>query len=149
MRNTLIAFLTAASLALPAAGQAANAPDGGGDIITLPTDGSTTVGGVEAACTGIGQTRNDPRWAQYAVRVEVSDARTNYLADAVIAVSDSRGRQMLRVFCDSPWVLLDLPPGAYTVRATLNSVPTARPRSAAIRAPARGQLRVVLQFPDA
>ena len=119
-----------------------------GPVVELPADAPTVVNGVDAACTGIGQTRNDPRWSDFAVRIEVSDHENAYLADAVISVADARGRPVLSVSCDSPWVLLDLAPGRYVVRAEIPD-PNLRPRSATIVAPVRGQIRVVLQFPDA
>lgn len=156
MRHMLFALtlgLTSLGLAaLPAAGLAGDPGRGGpaeaGPVVELPSDTPTEVNGVEAACTGIGQTRNDPRWADYAVRVEVSDHESAYLADAVIGVFTARGRPVLQVSCDSPWLLLDLAPGRYVVRAEIPGS-EARPRSSTIVAPARGQIRVVLQFPDA
>jgi hypothetical protein len=114
----------------------------------LPVDGETTAGGVPVACTGIGQTRLDPKWAAYGVRVEVSNAANEYLVDAAITVRDRKGAEVLSVSCDAPWILMKLPPGAYRIEGRiLNSA--AKPRSATFSPPASGQMRLVLQFPDA
>ena len=113
----------------------------------LALDTETTIGGVDVACTGMGQTRLDPRWNAYPVRVEFSNARSEYLTDGEIALSDARGRPILAVRCEGPWILLKLRPGAYRVEGRLANV-DAKPRSARFRPPARGQMRLVLQFPD-
>ena len=147
MRQSLIA-LALGLAALPQIGAAASpVRDGPAPVLALPTDAPTTVSGVDAACTGIGQTRNDPHWRDYAVRIEVSDHENAYLAGAVITVTDARGRQVVSLSCDSPWLLLDLAPGRYVVHGWIPAA-NAGPRSAAIVSPARGQIRVVLQFPD-
>ena len=65
--------MNAARWALPAmmalAATSARAAPGG--AVNLPIDRPTTVGGVEVACTGIGQTRTDPKWPAYPVRDRV------------------------------------------------------------------------------
>ena len=116
--------------------------------LVLTVDTEAIVNGVELACTGIGQTREEARWQSYAVRVEFSNARNEYLVDGAIAVRDSAGRELLSVRCDAPWILLRLPKGAYRIEATLPGS-VAKPRSAAVASPAQGQMRVVMQFPDA
>jgi len=116
--------------------------------VRLPVDAPTTVNGVELACTGIGQTRADTRWEAYGVRLEFSNARNEYLTGGAVVVRDARGRELVNVDCDAPWILLKLPKGAYRVEGRLLES-AAKPRSAPFIAPASGQLRVVLQFPDA
>ncbi|MEI9963774.1 MAG: hypothetical protein WDM92_02845 [Caulobacteraceae bacterium] len=105
------------------------------------------INGVEAACTGVGQTREDPRWAAYPVRIEFSNARNEYLMGAVVSVTGKAGKPVLTALCDGPWLLLKLPKGRYSAFARLTDV-QAKPRSAGFDAPASGQKRVVLQFLD-
>lgn len=113
----------------------------------VPVDAATQVNGVDVACTGIGlAAREDSRWAAFSVRVEVSNARNEYLLGADVTVRDRTGRSLVEVHCDAPWVLLRLPPGAYRVDAAVAGA--GAPRSAPFSAPDKGQLRVVLQFPD-
>lgn len=114
----------------------------------LPVDAETTINGVQLVCTGIGQTRDDPRWQAYPVRIEFSNARNEYLVGGAITVRDTAGRELFSASCDAPWILLRLPKGAYRVEGRMPGAGV-RSRSASFAPPAAGQLRVVLQFEDA
>ena len=140
--GAIAAAIACVALAATAATLPAPAPT------ALAVDAATTINGVEAACTGIGQTRADPRWQAYGVRLEFSNAKNEYLVGGAVQISDASGHILLAASCDAPWVLLKLPAGDYRVEARLTSS-AAAPRSARFHAPAQGQLRVVLQFPDA
>jgi len=119
----------------------------GDEPINIPADTETAAGGVPVACTGIGQTKLDPRWTAYPVRVEFSDSHDKYLTDVEITVWDARGRSVLSVKCAGPWILLRPAPGAYRIEGRLLDV-TAAPRTAPFKPPAKGQIRLVLKFPD-
>lgn len=116
-------------------------------VTMVPLDSETTINGVGVACTGIGQTREDPRWQAYPVRIEVSDAQNAYLAGAVVQVRTQAGMPLLAAECDGPWLLVKLAKGRYLAEARVDGSP-ARPRSAPFAAPATGQVRVVLKFTD-
>lgn len=113
----------------------------------MAVDRDVAIGDVHAACTGIGDTRADPKWAAYPIRVEFSNAKNEYMVDALVALVDAKGEAVLVVRCDSPWLLLQPPPGTYAVYAQLMDS-AVRMRSARFTVPAHGQKRVVLQFPD-
>ncbi len=131
-----------AALAALALGSAAEA------AMPLPVDAETTAGGVPVACTGVGQTRLDPKWSAYGVRVEFSNALNEYLGGGTVTVKDRKGAEVLSVSCDAPWILMKLPAGSYTiVGQPVDS--QAKPRSATFSPPKTGQMRLVLQFPDA
>ena len=117
------------------------------DRVAVPLDGEITVGGVGGGCTGIGQTKDDPKWLTYPVRIEFSNPRREYLADADVEVATARGRPLVSVSCEGAWVLLRLPPGSYSVRAKLNNSKTPA-ATIKVRAPAHGQARAVVVFPD-
>jgi hypothetical protein len=117
-------------------------------IQSVPLDGQAVIGGVEVACTGIGETRNDPKWSAWPVRVEFSNAQHAYETDAAVALVNAKGKTVLTASCEGPWLLLKPGPGAYTVFARLSDSP-AKPRSARFQTPAHGQIRVVIEFPDA
>ena len=134
-----VSAAAALALASPAVAQPAG-------VVNLPVDRPTTVQGVEVACTGIGQTRDDPSWLAYPVRVEFSDRDNAYLGAGQITVL-SAGKPVLSVRCDAPWILLKLPAGAYTVEGSVPGA-QAQPRSARFQPPAHGQMRVVLQFKE-
>jgi hypothetical protein len=117
------------------------------EIERMAVDKEVVIGGVPVACTGIGETRQDPKWAAYPIRVEFSDAKNEYMTDALVALVDTKGEAVLMVRCDSPWLLLKPPPGTYAVYAQLMDT-AVRMRSARFTVPKSGQKRVVLQFPD-
>lgn len=117
------------------------------DPQALTVDAEAMVAGVPVACTGIGQTRLDPKWQAYGVRVEFSNPRAEYLGDGAITVRDHKGAEVLSIACDAPWILMKLPPGRYTVEGRVKGLSATR--SAQVSPPASGQTRVVLRFPDA
>jgi hypothetical protein len=116
------------------------------DATILPLERPIEIGGVRLACTAIAETRTEPQWQGYSVRIGISNTRPEDLAGEEVTVRDVRGRILFTVGCDDPWVLADLAPGTYLVEARLHGAPDAEPRTANVRAPARGQVRVVLQF---
>jgi hypothetical protein len=117
--------------------------------VKIQLDQETAVGGVGVACTGIGQTKNDPKWQAYPVRVEFARPSGEYVADEVLRVADSRGQMLLEVGCEGPWILLKLTPGQrYALSATIASSGAAT-KQMAITAPSHGQARFVLTFPAA
>jgi hypothetical protein len=119
------------------------------DPSRVPLDQETTLGGVPVACTGIGQTKDDPKWKAYPVKLEFADASRAYVAGEAVTLSDASGAQLFEASCEGAWLLLKLPAGkAYTVSAKLTERATA-PRSANVKAPAHGQATFVLTFPDA
>lgn len=132
-----LAIFASATLAQPSTGPAA-----------LPMDQSAAVNGIEVACTGVGETRDDPKWQAFGVRIEFSNAVNEYLGGGAIRLRDRAGAQLLEVSCDAPWILLKLPAGSYTVEGWVPGAPT-KPRSAPLSPPGQGQARFVLQFPDA
>jgi hypothetical protein len=144
----LAPLLSLAALCATAAA-AAPVPPGAFDMEVDPmaVDRPVAMSGVEMACTGIGDTRNDPKWSAYPIRVEFSNAKNEYMTDALIALVDAKNEVVVVVRCDAPWLLLKPPPGTYAVYAHLVES-GAQPRSARFTVPTHGQKRVVLQFPD-
>ena len=62
---------------------------------------------------------------------------------------DAGGRRLAAVSCDGPWILVrPSAPGAYSFDGWLPGI-GAKPRHGVMHAPAKGQTRLVLQFPDA
>jgi hypothetical protein len=136
-RSRVVAALVLAAWACPAWARPTH----------VPLDGERVIGGVAVACTGIGQTKNDPKWLAYPVRVEFADPTRAYLAGENLTLFGPDGAAILEVSCEGPWVLLKLPPGRpYKVSAVAaGEGPT--PQSAIVKAPAHGQARFVLTFP--
>lgn len=116
--------------------------------VRVHLDQETTIGGVGVACTGIGQTKDDPKWLSYPVRVEFAGPGGEYLADEVLHVVDSHGQVLVDVGCEGPWVLLKLTPGQrYTLSARVKGS-GAGTKDTTITVPTHGQGRFVLTFPD-
>jgi hypothetical protein len=133
-----VAALAALAIATSAAAQP----------MRLPLDQERVIAGVGVACTGIGQTKNDPKWQAYGVRVEFADASSAYLAGEDLTLSGAGG-EILSIACEGPWVLLKLPAGqSFQVEARVTQAGV-QPRTATVKAPSHGQTRVVLTFPDA
>src|SRR5690606_19246732 len=86
------------------------------DANTMPNDRPVDVNGVNLACTGVGdEAKTDPRWAEYAVKIEFANRNAEYLTDVDTTVADAKGEQLFQVRCESPWLLADLPLGKYTL----------------------------------
>jgi hypothetical protein len=149
-RHAISALCVTATIVAAGPAFAATVTTPGADlpVQTLPVDQGSDVAGIPAACTGMGETRLDPKWSAYPVRVEFSNARAEYLTDAQIVLTDAKGKVLLKVSCDAPWVLLKPPAGSYAVYGQLLES-SAKSRSATFKVPAKGQTRVVLEFPDA
>jgi hypothetical protein len=113
---------------------------------SMPMDNPVTINGIDTVCTGIADSKDDPRWTSYPVRIEFSNGGAQYLAGAHVTLSKG-GKDLTSVDCAASWVLFRIPAGSYEVNATiLNS--QAKPKTAKFAAPATGQKRVVLMFPD-
>ncbi|RAK51125.1 hypothetical protein DJ017_19355 [Phenylobacterium soli] len=80
--------------------------------------------------------------------MEFSNALNEYLGGGSVTVKDRKGAEVLSLSCDAPWILMRLPAGTYTIEGQpVDSA--AKPRSAPFTPPKTGQMRLVLQFPDA
>lgn len=112
----------------------------------LPEDQPVTIGGIDVACTGVGdEAISDPQWRGYSVRLEFAGGNREYLADLDVTIETQGGEELLAVHCSGPWVLANLEPGKYRVRATYEHNLT---KSVLITAPPHGQKRIVISFPE-
>lgn len=106
-------------------------------------DAPFVVGGVEAACTGVGlEARSDGRWSSYPLKIVVAGRGGQFLGRASLSVAADR-RDTLQLQCNGPWILLRLKPGKYRVTATAENETAAS--AAFVREGAAG--RIVLRFP--
>jgi hypothetical protein len=117
--------------------------------VHVPLDQETTIAGIGVACTGIGQTKNDPKWQAYPVLVEYAGPGGELLANATLTLSDAKGKAVLSAWCEGPWILLKLPSGkTFKVDGQVGRAAT-QTVSAKVKAPSHGQARFVLNFPSA
>jgi hypothetical protein len=115
--------------------------------VRVRPDTETTIAGFGVACTGIGETKTEPRWRDYPVRVEFADALHDYLAGEVVTLSPAKGDAMVSIRCNGPWLLLKPPDKeTYRLSAQLTERNT-EPQGALLKSPDLGQARIVLTFP--
>ncbi len=138
---SLLALAACALLASPCMAQDTPTPIG--------LDKETTIGGVDVACSGIGQEKADPKWLAYPTRVEFSNPKQEYLSDGAVTVINAKGQRLASVSCEGPWILLrPTVPGAYSVEGWIPGT-AAKPQHGVFHSPGSGQLRLILRFPDA
>ena len=110
----------------------------------LPVDAPTPIGDTEAVCTGIGlDSRQDPRWSSYPLRIEVAGRGGQYLGDVALTVARDN-KEVVTVRCDGPWILFRLPAGRYQIWGETEGKTV---ESTAL-VPPTGQGRVILRFSD-
>jgi hypothetical protein len=81
-------------------------------------DTPMTQNGVETVCTGVGSSKDDPRWSAYPVKIVLATQGGANLANAHIALTKG-GKTLVQTECDAPWILVKAPAGSYTATATL------------------------------
>jgi hypothetical protein len=133
----------AAALFVTLAGAASAQP------VKVALDQETTLGGVGVACTGIGQTKDDPKWQAYPVRVEFARPSGAYIAGEVLKVVDSHDQMLMEVGCEGPWILLKLTSGQHYVLSATAADSGSLAKDMAVTAPSHGQAHFVLAFPAA
>lgn len=110
----------------------------------LPLNSPTTVEGVEAVCTGIGEdAQRDARWAAYPLKIVFAGKGGQFVTDADVTVSKD-GKDLASVHCEGPWVLVKVPAGRYRITGLLEG----QNAQTNAFAPATGQGRVILRFPN-
>jgi hypothetical protein len=115
------------------------------DGAAIAPDRPTEVNGINVACSGVGdEAREDPRWADFAVKIEFANRDAEYLSDIDVTLSEANGEVLLHVRCETPWLLADLPPGKYNVAGTFEGIT----KTAKLTSPKAGQARVVIRFPE-
>jgi hypothetical protein len=79
-----------------------------------PNDTVLSYEGHSYACTGIAESKYDPRWEAFPLKFVVATVEGDYLGDFAVRIVDSAGATVMNVHCLGPWLLVDLPEGRYT-----------------------------------
>jgi hypothetical protein len=109
----------------------------------LPFDQPVSMRAIEAACTGVGaDSRNDPRWKDFPLKIELVGKDGQFLGDTVVTLTKD-DEEIASVSCGGPWVLFRLMPGAYSVTAETEGVK----QTNKVTVRDKGQTRVVMSFP--
>jgi hypothetical protein len=114
------------------------------DPVVLGHNEQQDVNGVTVGCSGVGQSRNDPKWNAFPVRVVFAKSNGNLIADVEATLSKAGGEQVADVACKGSWVLFKVPAGRYTVEGRLKNS-AAKAQTSTFTAPGH----VTLRFPDA
>lgn len=81
-------------------------------------DEEKTYNGVQYACTGVGDAKDDPKWGNYAVKLMFTTGGRAYVSYVQVKITDGAGKEVLVADCDAPWLVVNLLPGSYKVSAT-------------------------------
>lgn len=113
-------------------------------------DSVMTKDGVRYACTGVGaESRDDPRWREFAAKVVFAASNGGYLADVNTRVADGQGRTVLETRDCGPWLLLDVPQGSYRINATAHDAAGRYYESeATMTVGGSGQSETIVRFPQ-
>ena len=101
-----------------------------------------TYGDVTYVCTGIGEQRDNPEWAEYPAKIMLTTETGAYVANAVITIQDEQGEVVLETTCNAPWLLANLKPGRYEVSAKVDRYL----HRDALTVPESGQGELTLRF---
>jgi len=96
-------------------------------IERLVLEAPTRVAGIQVVCAGAPlDAGQDPRWADYPLRAEIVGPSGVYPGPGEFHVETAAGADVLAVRCPGPWALFKLAPGAYLVKAKLETGDEAR-----------------------
>ena len=102
---TLTAVLTLdVGAALSQSQGAPGAMEGSGSPTAVPLDSEATFGTLTIACTGVGQSKDNPKWKAYPVRIEFSNPAGDLLANGAATIARA-GATLASVSCEGPWIL--------------------------------------------
>jgi len=114
-RRPLLAFAlaTATATVLSVAAQA-------DDMSAAPPNDTvqTSASGLQYVCTGIGESKFDPQWEAFPLKLVVATVEGDYLGDFTATIADSGGATIFDAHCLAPWMLVNLPAGNYTATLT-------------------------------
>jgi hypothetical protein len=75
--------------------------------------------GVTYLCSGIGESKDDPKTSEFPMKIVFATDSSALYSDVNVAVNDeASGKPVFNVFCDGAWLLVKLPAGKYRVTAT-------------------------------
>ena len=112
-RKPVLAFALATATVLPVAAQA-------DEMSAAPPNDTvqTSASGLQYVCTGIAESKFDPQWEAFPLKLVVATVEGDYLGDFTATIADSGGSAVFDAHCLSPWMLVNLPAGNYTATVT-------------------------------
>ena len=110
-----------------------------------PQDQELNYQGLKYACTGVAESKEDPRWTQYPAKLMFTTGGRAYVSFVQVKIEDAQGKVVLEVECDSPWLVAELKPGSYTVKATAERK---YPKSAKLTVGGGKPVELAIRFPE-
>lgn len=112
-RKPMLAFALATATVLPVAAPA-------DDMSAAPPNDTVqmSASGLRYACTGIAESKFDPQWEAFPLKLVVATVEGGYLGDFTATIADGSGATVFDAHCLAPWMLVDLPAGNYTATLT-------------------------------
>lgn len=101
-------------------------------------------GGITYLCSGIGESKNDPRVSSFPLKIVFATNSGALYSDVNVRIYDEQKKAIFENFCDGAWLLVQLSPGAYAVTAT---DPKGLSRSCNVNV-ATSQTQCTLRWPD-
>lgn len=127
--------------------QGASTPGGAGAPTAVPLDSEANFATLQIACTGVGQSKDDPKWKAYPVRIEFSNPAGDLLANGAATIARG-GTNLASVSCEGPWILVrptGAGPGAYRLTGWLPGQGY-KPLTQTLTFPTGGQKVIDLRF---
>ncbi len=81
-------------------------------------DQELTYKDLKFACTGVAESKEDPRWGKYSTKLMFTTGGRAYVSYIQLSVKDAQGNLVFETDCDAPWIVVDLKPGKYSLTAT-------------------------------
>ncbi len=100
---------------------------------------------VESLCTGIGESKLDPKNSQYPAKVIFASTSRALYSDVTVTVAKPDGSVVSQIFCDAAWLLMKLEPGTYQIKGVDQK---GQERSCSLNVKASGQSQCVLTWPE-
>lgn len=121
-----------------------------GAALAQAADPIRTQAGIRYACTGVdADSREDPRWKQFAGKLVFAAGSGDYLSQVTVRVVDAAGKTVVEVADCGPWLLLDLPQGRYRIFAAVRDGQAwQHDASGALSVGGAGRSETVIRFPD-
>lgn len=82
------------------------------------TDPVKTKNGITYMCSGIGESKDDPRVSSFPMKIVFATNSSALYSDVNVKVTDASGKSVIEIFCDGAWLLVKAAPGSYQVTGT-------------------------------
>lgn len=108
-------------------------------------DQELTYKDLKFACTGVAESKEDPRWGKYSTKLMFTTGGRAYVSYIQLSIKDAQGTLVFETECDAPWIVVDLKPGKYSLSATAIKKYT---KTATLNVGSGKQSELAIRFPE-